>query len=433
MALQIEVGHFTQPGGTGDQTVNLVDSSLTPVAIILWCTPVASAGIVAHASMCLSFGTRRGGATQQVYIMGFAEDNIGTADTYRDMGTDRIISLCDATGVTDAAATLVSFGAGQFTVNWNNLHTTASITVSYMVFGGDDVLDAEAHGLSYTAATGAEDMALGSGFGHPDVVFFARTARTFAGNEDAEAAFSFGWGVRSGSNNGRGIHWTSDDAATTEAVLQRINNNIALQSGAAATIESAWTLAAESGWPTDGYEINKTVASFAENFIGLAIRFSSDVVITTGEVAAQTTNGTTRTLTSSDTPRGCLLAHVRTATANTSDTTSADCGLVGVGAIDDANHEQWRGMWDDDGQGTASVASSAWTDTKAYRSYTPNNDTLIGEADGAVNGSNFELSFNDGDSIASLIEYIAFSEIVAATGGPVFHRRDRDLPLQVML
>lgn len=436
MSLQIEVGSFTQPGGTGAATINLVDSSLDLKALILWVTPNPTAnGIVAHASMSLGFVTDRGGTISQNGIAAFAEDAIGTADTYRGLFNDAAVRLCDAAGAVDFELDVTQFNVGSFDVNWTNLHTTASITISYMAFGGDDVVDAEAGLASYTAATGAEDVTLSSGMGHPDVVFFARTARNSGATFDAEAAFSFGWGVRSGANNGRGIHWTSDDAATTEAVLQRVNNNAALMSGAAATLESVWTLAAESGWPTDGFEINKTTASFAEQYVFLAIRFSADVTIVSASDAAPTagTPPVIVQLTSADTPRGALIAHTRQATSNTSDTTSADCGLACVGAMDDAGHEQWRGIWDDDGQGTASVASSAWSNTRSYRSYTPNNDTLVAEADGVVNGSNFNLSFGDVDSVATVIQYITFGELAVAAAGPALEREDKLLPVLMQL
>jgi hypothetical protein len=416
MALKIEVGSFVQPGATGNQTVNLADATLDGKALIIWCTPVAAAGIVAHASMAVGYGTYRGASVQQVYIAGFAEDNVATADTYRAMGTDALLRLCGGTGAVDAAMTLVSLGTGSFVVNWSNLHTTASIVVNYMIFGGDDVLDAEAGSFTYSAATGAQDVTLSSGMGHPDVVFFARTARINDSTFDAEGEVSLGFGVRSGSGNGRSAHFSSDDAVATEASVQRTNNNSALYSGTGTgTVEFVCTLAAESGWPTDGFEINKTVASFAEDFQYLAIRFSSDVTVTTGEVAAPTsgTPPVTRTLTCANTPRGALIIHNRTATANTTDSSSADDGILGVGAMD-GTRERWAGVWDDDGQATASVASSAWTDTKSYRSYTPNNDTLVAEADGQINGSNFELSFNDVDTIATIIEYITFGENAGA-------------------
>ena len=66
MALNVQVGTITQPGGTGNQTYDL-PANFDPKALILWTAPVNERGsnTAANAGLCLGFATYRGGAVQQ--------------------------------------------------------------------------------------------------------------------------------------------------------------------------------------------------------------------------------------------------------------------------------------------------------------------------------------------------------------------------------
>lgn len=432
MALNIQVGHVTQPGATGNQDTTL-PADFDPKALILIAVPAAADGVVAHSSFCLGFATYRGAAVQQVYTSVFAEDNVATSDTYDSMSNDGVVKLSDGAGAIDLEIDFVSFttGAGsKFTLNWVNLHTTASVRVFYMVLGGSDLQDAQAHNFTLTTGAGALDVALGSGFGHPNVVFFSRIANDITGSFVNQGNVGIGFGILAGDN--RSIWYGSADNAATEASFQRVDSDSALVAGAGGSIETDFVLAAEGGFPTDGYEITKSTVSFAETTIGLALKLSSNVTVTAGQGTARTSTGDTDLAVGTSTPKGLVLLHTRQTAADSTDSTSADAAHLGIGFVDGAGNERWAGTWDDDAQAAASVASSAQVNGKALQIYTPSTDVLDGEADGSVVGSNFRLTTGDAFSAAFIYEWIAFGEVAgaAATSYPLQRRSDAPLLLR---
>lgn len=424
MALNIKAVTLTQSGtSTGSQTIELGDN-FDPKCGIVVAAPVAADGIAAHASLSVGVFSFRGSVVQQGYSSNFAEDNQATSDAYSRMNTDACAVLMDGTGAVDFNLSFTGLTAGvgaDVTFNVTNAHTTSNIRVFILVFGGSDVEDAQAHSYAVGAGNGTQDVTLGSGFGHPGAVFMMSNAWALSSAARASASGGFGWGITGGDD--RHVAFSSHDAQGTEATSQRISNDAARfamwENGATG---AQYILSAESGYPTDGYEITKTNvdAGNDEAVIGLALRFSANVTVTSGEGAARTTTGTTDLSVGSSVPRGLVLAHTRQTTANATDTTSADAAFAGIGLLDGDGNERWTGWWDDDGQATASVASSAQSTTKAIRTYAPSTDTLDGEADGLVSGSNFQLDWTDAAPSAFLYEWVAFGELVAADPVPPF-------------
>ncbi len=414
MALNIVTGSVAMPGSTGNFDITLA-ANTDPVAIIIVASPNAANGAVTHASMSIGYGTYRGSAVQQTYRSIFSEDAAANSDTYRRGNTDAVCVLMDATGAIDLEVDLVSMTTGsgsKVTLNAVNLHTTASVRLFYTVFGGSDVTDAEAHSSAPTAGTGAHDVTLGSGFGHPSVVFFDTGLQPIDASSHGDLNVAFGWGVLAGAT--LGASYSSIDASATMTTSQAIYS-AKMQGFNGTTVEQDWVLAAESGWPTDGYEITKNTWTWTgDGFHGLALKFSGDVTVTTGQTTARTTTGDTDLAVGSSTPKGLVLAHVRTATDATIDSTSTDAALFGIGMVDGSGNERWIGLADDDGSAN-SVTSSNQTDSKAIQLYLPSSEALDAEADGTVSGSNFRLSWTDAAPSAFLYNYIAFGVTTAAT------------------
>jgi hypothetical protein len=418
MALNIVVGNVTVPGATGNFDITL-PADTDPKAIVMTAVPATADGVVAHCSMSTGFGTYRGASVQQNFRSIFCEDNAATSDTYRRGNTDAILLLMDAAGAIDMEVDLVSMttGAGsKVTLNATNLHTTASVRLFYMVFGGSDVTDAQAHTGSPAAGTGARDISLGASFGHPTVVLFDTSLSPDDTALHNNADFGFGWGVLAGAT--RGAAFSSLDASATEASSQAIYN-ARMEAFSGTTVEQAWTLAAEAGWPTDGYEITATDWDFTGDTLhGLALKFSANVTVTQGQGTARTTTGDTDLAVGTSTPKGLILANVRTATDSTIDSTSTDAAFIGVGLVDGSGNERWVGAWDDDGQAANAVASSAQVDDKAIRYYLPSTDALDAEADCTVSGSNFRLTWGDAAPSAFLYNWIAFGDVAVAAQIP---------------
>jgi hypothetical protein len=413
VALNIVATTATVPTVDGNFDVTL-PADTDPKAVIAAVTPLAADGIAAHASFGIGFGTYRGSAVQQGYTAVFDEDNIGTSDTYRAMGSNALVKLMDAAGAIDLEVDLVSMTTGsgsKLTLNAVNRHTTASVRIMLLVFGGDDVVDAETHSVTLTTGSGAQDVTLSSGMGHPDIVFFSRIANVNADGATG-ADLGIGFGIREGDD--RSVWWGAQDNAANSACFHRIDNDSALVAGANGTIETDIALGAEAGWPTDGYEISKTTSTFAsEQTQALAIRFSGDVTITSGQGTARTTTGDTDHAVGTSTPKGMVALHTRQTTANTTESSGTNVAQLGVGFLDGSGNERWTGAFDDDVLTTMNT-SSAQVDDKVFRSYNESTEALISEADGSVSGSNFRWTWNDPDSAAILYEWVAFGEAAAA-------------------
>lgn len=403
MAL-VEVGTATRPGATGSQTYSTTEQ--VKALQLFFVHRAGNGGGSAHAVWAMGMATDRGGTAAQRFVSFASEDNIGSADVYVGAGSADVIKLADGTTATvDTEIAFVEFGATGFTLDWQNLPTTVSSEVYYIAWCGPDVEDALVSQL--TSGTGTQDVTVVAGFGQPQLVFFPVSWNGVdppaAGNGDT----GFGFAVKQASGNGRAIRWGSQDNATTQASNQAIYNNRCVAVGDNGAVEWGFQLAAEAGWPTDGFEItwSNTLAGFPVPY--LALRFSANVTLNHGETAMPTAGGlpVVQTLTTTDTPAFAMILHARTATANTVDTTSTNVASWGVGMIDGAGNERFVGGYDDDAQATASVTGTAQTNAKALQTWLPSSDTLDGEADGVVS-TQFELSWTDLPPSAFLYEWL---------------------------
>ena len=421
MSNTIVVGSIDCPGATGNFSITGLTN---PKAILMWSSfETADTGI--HAVYSIGFGTDRGGTAVQNFISSSDEDAAGTADCYRQNGTDAICVLHNGTtGAEDVQIELVSMDADEIVLNASNVGTTK---LNYIIFQGDYVTDAFAFTFAATTAAATQDVTVTSGFGQPDLVFLMTTDQTTI---TSEPNYSMSFGFAKKGEAGRHVLLASDDGAGTSAVLQSIHNDriITGLEPSTMTTEGRGSLDTTVGnWPTDGFELDwEGTPTFAFLIYGLAIKFTSDVVITTGEGAAPIAGSppVVQTLTAGGgtDADGLMVLNTRTATANTQDTTSANDGSIGIGAYDGSN-EVWAGNTDDDGNATAQNANSQWSATKTIRNYdmsaTP---TLTSEADGAFSGANGQLSWNDIDATAFLYQWLLITEIVAAAFKPrVYH------------
>jgi hypothetical protein len=157
---------LTQPGATGNQTYSLA-SGFNPCAVLLWAVPLAADGTAASWAYGLGFGTYRGSVVQQRFVTMRGLDAAASADTARGAGNDAVLVIqTQSAGVAtrDCVITLVSMATGASSnviLNWTNLHTTASIRVFMLAFGGSDITDALADHFSYPTASTTWDENVG--------------------------------------------------------------------------------------------------------------------------------------------------------------------------------------------------------------------------------------------------------------------------------
>jgi hypothetical protein len=407
MALNSLVTSVACPAA-GDSTISL-SANFDPKAVIAWTVGrTADGGGSAHMRFSYGFATYRGAVVQQAHLLIASEDAAGTSDCYCGHGTASLVKLTDGLAATVALeCDLLSMQSGatsQVVLAWPTRLSGA--IVNLVILGGSDLEDALVSSFTNQTTPATQDVTVASGFGQPNLLLFLLSWIGTEAIAAADSDISLGFGVKQATANGRGFRVWDDDAATTQATSQRINNNAALQAGTGASDgDSIAQLSADSAWPTDGFQLTYTTqVTGGESVPYLALKVSANVTVNHGQGAMPTTISN-QTLTSADTPKLAVVFHTRQTSAGTNDVSSADCMMFGVGAVDGDTNERCAGGYDDDGQATAAVAGTHQSATKTLQTWVPPTDALDGEADGVVSGSNFELQFTDAPPSAFLYQW----------------------------
>jgi hypothetical protein len=159
LTLLVEKGTFVKEtsnvDGT-DQTITLTNSSLTPKVLWLW-TSAQTANATYNDVYIMSYGFSDG--TNDACIAAACADADSDGATGGIIRNDSVccIFLEPATialPVISAQANVVSFGAGQFVLDWAISDATASI-IHYMVVGGTDITNVIVVSRTVTDGTGA--------------------------------------------------------------------------------------------------------------------------------------------------------------------------------------------------------------------------------------------------------------------------------------
>jgi len=148
MTLVVEKGTFTKTTSTStpvNQTVTLNDSGLTPKAVILWSNGLTSTNTFAE-NYEFTYGFSDG--TNDVCQRSTVEDNDTACVASYSFNNNCIISMCDTTTPTAGTETsrgdLLSFGAGNFHINWSTQSDTNAKVIHYIVIGGTDITNVSA-------------------------------------------------------------------------------------------------------------------------------------------------------------------------------------------------------------------------------------------------------------------------------------------------
>lgn len=397
MALQVEQGVFAANTSTGDQTVTLADSGLTPKLVMLWGTFRTSAGVeFADGNFTFGVGTRDGGSTQQVSMASFNDNGAGTSATVHALDNDNVFEIitsdaAEATGV-DGKATLVSFGAGQFVINWSNAPASA-IKIHYQVWGGSDITAARVTKPVTSTSAATQDVTVAASWGQPDLIIHATHSFTSTYGQN-DSRVSLGFASKAGEQAVM-IHDYEDASANMSLATWYSASRCLLFFGSGTGKDAECSISASGSWPTDGYQLTyNDQASFGFHFISLAVKGTFISKIGASEML---TAGANQDLDlGSGTPKGLLLmANNSTLADNTVFTTAGTLGGFYIGGSD-GTHEGGAGTVDLSGN-TSSRASRYHSETKAIQRYLPQTTvaTLDAEADASITGTNFRLAYND--------------------------------------
>ena len=418
MALALEKGTLTSPGATGNQTVSLIDTGFGTVkALLLWGTyETAEADVGDDAIMCLGVGTYRSAVVQQHASVLFSDDAAASSDTGRASSSASILrGFSAATPTLDFDAALVSLGSAQFVINWTDLPATASIKFHYLALGGSDITDASVVTFNATSGTPPynQDVTVVAGFGTPDLLM----AIGADGTTDADAANScsltFGVGK---SDTAQGCStFGESDAQGTMVVGAAQSNRFLRMAANGAFLRIDADLAARASWPTDGFRLVHQVDTAASGRVGvLALRGTFTSVIGSGLAPITGTPPVNQDLAVGQTPRGAIFFHNAIPATTAFDTTNADLGIFGFGAMD-GTREGWAAIGQDDGNAN-SITHRHHSESKTVKMFTPAAaGTLTSECDGSFSGTNVRLSWNDIDTVEREYRYLLLGD--APAGG----------------
>jgi hypothetical protein len=211
MAFEVKKGSFACNTSTGNQVITGV--GFQPKALILWTALMTAEGFAAEnrgaIGMAVSTSSRR-------YTAWACNDAVGISDT--SLRVDNLlIGLLSSSGVVDAAADLVSFDSGGFTMNWSDAPGSAWI-MHYLALGGSDLTNVFIKTFNTPTASGSVPYT-GVGF-LPDCLIglwsLAGTVLPYAGANavqavsfasSASAEQSCGFGDEDAQDISRGRQW----------------------------------------------------------------------------------------------------------------------------------------------------------------------------------------------------------------------------------
>lgn len=159
----------------GAATQAIIGVGFTPKAIIVWTTRQTAAGFAANAIISIGYGTRRGGATQNMSIGTIDIDAVSTTDSGCGRNDTKLLMVPLAAGGTppsmtvDYTVNLDSFDADGFTVTYSSGANANGDIFHYIAFGGADITDANVVDLDIPIA-GTSVSKTGVGF-QPDILF----------------------------------------------------------------------------------------------------------------------------------------------------------------------------------------------------------------------------------------------------------------------
>ena len=220
MDFRVKKGTFTKATITGSQVITGV--GFQPKAVIFWWTRQTSYGESAGVLVGYGFATNDGGNCGVAFA---SDDGAWTSNTGRRRSTTySIIILSNGDPTRSAQASVTSFDADGFTLNWQRNEARADI-IHYIALGGVDLTNAKASSFTLTTATGTQDVT-GVGF-QPDFAMFLWTFTKATDTNTRHAEVGLGFAVSStkrgavvaDSEDGRSIMDTWQQQRTDSCIL----------------------------------------------------------------------------------------------------------------------------------------------------------------------------------------------------------------------
>jgi hypothetical protein len=393
----VKVGSFAKATTTGTQVI-AHGLGTAPKAVIVWAIGESNEDF--RRSFHLSYGFSDGTTSQSMATASF--DNVAPSNTSRRQ-SDRLLTQIDPGEKLIAEATLVSWDADSFTINWTT-NNPFPWTIGYMVLGGSNV-SAKVIGWD-TPSSGGAHAVTGIGF-KPDAVLHAYNGLWSPQVPSIARHAGFGLGAMDASGN----EWASffliiDGGSPKDASRGQRTDSALYTFGSSGGAE---VRASFLSMDNDGFSLNFASAPSTPNHVaslaikGLSAKAGSFDKSTQAAPASQSVNGL------GFTPKALFLAGTQGLA-----TTFAPHARFGFGAAGGLG--QGALAVQDADNVTFSRVSGIQKTSRVYVKVDSDQLVVNAEADwGGFGSDGFNLNWLVNDNVPSQILYLALGTVGGST------------------
>ena len=396
-AIDVKKGTFYKRTSAGTQAITGV--GFQPKAILFWATLQTAVGnsIANYTGYGFTAGV---GSSASVSAW---SDRVDPSNTGRKNSVTNAIQL-QTTGGTDAGqATLNSFDADGFTLDWASANATGYI-IHYYAIGGSDLTTATTSSI-FINTTDATRSVSNLSF-QPEMLFFLNGGNVSATSTDtARGKLGIGFGNNTTDQGGLGLLWEDASGSSDTCSVQRVDQIEGLSN----TCNTADSFGNISSFDANGFTLNISdlpSANFPVHFLAL-----KGGTYKTGNFLKPTATGYATTTGLSFQPKGLMLLS-RNKVAGT--TVTAAGGLtVGVAAsTTSAGTDQGAiSINEPDADAQNDENGNRTSTTTVFTAFKGTADTLTGEADFTrFNSDGFTLNWTTADATADEILYWAIGD-----------------------
>ena len=407
-AVDVKKGTFYKKTSTGTQAVTGV--GFTPKAIIFWATTQA---VVGNANTNFTaYGFTAGSSSASVSVW---SDAAGTSNTGRKNSVTNAIQLQVAGGTNAGEATLSSFDADGFTLNWSPADGNGYI-IHYYAIGGSDIIAATTSSI-FLDSTNAAPSVSNLGF-QPDMLFFLNMGWvTATSTATTTGKLGIGFGDTTATQGGLGLLWEDNSNSSDTCSAQRVDQIEGLANRCNGLLFDS--LGNINSFTANGFTLDISdlpdpmpSATFPVHF--LALQGGS---YKTGNFLKPTATGYATTTGLSFQPQGLMLLSRNQVAGNTvlaggnltlgaaASTTSAGTDQ-GVISINEPHNDQ------------SPDPENRTSTTTIYTALKTTSNTLTGEADFTrFNSDGFTLNWTTADTTADEIIYWAIGNSYVTISG----------------
>lgn len=394
---QTYLGSFRSPGATG--SLAYTGLGFRPKGLLVWSANTAQTPPEFNDYLYWSLGLTDG--TNHLAVTSLSFDAQGTSDMSQGLDTTALIIAENNAGSTQHRATLTSFDADGFTLNWTNIFSTEQRHYNFIAIGGDDV-SVKVGEFNSNTATGAQAFS-GLSF-RPSGVIFA-PIQNAGTSEDRLTYPAMGWA--DGANQGTSYVFSQDGAAVAVTKrYQRPDKCVALGSVADGSVLAEASL---TSFDANGFTLNwSTAPAAALRVFYLAF---TGIPFTVGALTQPAASGSQAT-TGIGFPPGSVLLQSVNAAASASVQNGNDFSLGGGSAA------RSRAVWMADKNGADPMESARYySQTLAYAAGSvnatgPSSSLLASAALASLDEDGFTLT-HAADGIQREILFAAFGEEIS--------------------